>query len=107
MALHHKEKNRGFTACIIVICVLTLLLGSLSVYTIATVGNMKSTITAMESKLASHKADSSDYADLLAEKDAAIAQKENENAELKNENAELKGENAELKDKNEDRKSVV
>ena len=104
MALHKKEKNRGFMACIAVICVLTLLLGGLTTYTIVTVGKMQGTITDMESKLAAQKADASDYADQLAEKDAIITEKENENADLKNENATLKDENADLKDENDDLK---
>lgn len=104
MARHNKRKDQGFVACIAVICVLTLLLGGLSTYTIITMGKMQGVISDMESKLAAEQAESSDYADLLAEKDAIITEKENENADLKNENAELKGENAELKDENEDLK---
>ena len=104
MARHNKRKDQGFVACIAVICVLTLLLGGLSTYTIITMGKMQGVISDMESKLAVEQAESSDYADLLAEKDAIITEKENENADLKNENAELKGENAELKDENEDLK---
>ena len=104
MARHDRQTNSRFKACIAVICVLTLLLGGLSTYTIVTVGKMQGVISAMESKLAAEQASSSDYAAQLAEKDAIITEKENENADLKDENADLKGENAELKDENDDLK---
>ncbi|MBR3778565.1 MAG: polysaccharide deacetylase family protein [Clostridia bacterium] len=104
MARHDRQTNSRFKACIAIICVLTLLLGGLSTYTIVTVGKMQGVISAMESKLAAEQANSSDYAAQLAEKDAIITEKENENADLKDENADLKGENAELKDENDDLK---
>ena len=104
MARHDRQTNSRFKACIAVICVLTLLLGGLSTYTIVTVGKMQGIISAMESKLAAEQANSSDYAAQLAEKDAIITEKENENADLKDENADLKSENAELKDENDNLK---
>ena len=76
MARHKKKVNAIFRACVVIICVLTLMLGALATYTVITVGKMKGTIAAMESKLAAEQAGSADYETQLAEKDQTIKEQQ-------------------------------
>ena len=84
MARHRKRINPTFVACIAVICALTLVLGALAAYTVVTVRKMQGTISTMESQLAAQRADSSDYAAQLAEKDQTIQEQQDKIEEQQN-----------------------